>query len=207
MWGNDISGSTHSERPTVILVLVKRATGHTSTANAPRKFPGSSQTGDLGKEMAGSQDVDEFGGPSEELPIVPTGDGAPATGRSSCEEQQVAGSEILPVEDRPLFRYSSERTAGPHRSKTWGAHFQELSPLRAQQKILRAELCQEKGTAAIGSSSMSFSLMSGIAGRSLTSLLLIRWRGGYKTRLWKMPRARGQRGKITNGKRRRRSWG
>jgi hypothetical protein len=78
-------------------------------ANAPPQITCASRAGDLGKETAGSQDVDEFAGHLEEIPTLPAREGAPETGPSPGEEQQAAGGEILPVEDRLLSHWPVPR--------------------------------------------------------------------------------------------------
>jgi hypothetical protein len=69
---------------------------------ASRTAGAASQAGDLGKEMAGSQDVGGFASHWKEVPVLPAGEGVPETGLGSGEDQQAASGGILPVENRSL---------------------------------------------------------------------------------------------------------
>jgi hypothetical protein len=84
-----------------------------------------------------------------------TGKGVPETGSNSGEDQQTAGGEILPVEDRPLSHWpvpqvDQERAHSlvlvvPVPDPDPGAPLQELPPLEGPAEILREEVLQATG--------------------------------------------------------------
>jgi len=132
------------------------------TANPLRCFGRSDAINEVSLSLfSKSQGLGEFNGHWEEIPVLPTGKGVPETRPSSSKEQQAAGSEVLPVEDRPLSHWpvpqvEEEQAHGqvlvvPILDPDPGASFQEL-PLhrKAQQKILWAEVWKETGRGKIG---------------------------------------------------------